>query len=76
MHILIVEDNEDNRRLLLKRLRGLGHQLREAASGQAALKAIRLEVPELILLDLQLPDMPGSCSRASSAPIFGSNTRC
>lgn len=59
MNILIVEDNEDNRRLLLKRLRGLGHLLREAASGQAALEAIRQDVPELILLDLQLPDMPG-----------------
>lgn len=59
MKILIVEDNEDNRRLLLKRLRGLGHVLREAATGQAALEAVDQEVPELILLDLQLPDMPG-----------------
>ena len=59
MNILIVEDNEDNRRLAFKRLRAAGHSLVEAVDGAEARARLAEQHPDLILLDLQLPDISG-----------------
>src|SRR6266403_1956450 len=58
--ILVVEDNEDNRRILVYRLRKIGRfDIREAANGQQAIEAVKLERPDLIFMDLKMPVMDG-----------------
>ena len=58
--ILVVEDNEDNRRILVLRLRHFGtFDVREATNGQAALECIIQNPPDLVLLDLKLPVLDG-----------------
>ncbi len=58
--ILVVEDNEDNRRILVYRLRKIGQfEIREAANGQQAIEAVKAERPDLIFMDLKMPVMDG-----------------
>ena len=54
--ILVVEDQEDNRRILRDLLGNAGYQLIEAESGEDALAAVMKQRPDLILMDIQLPD--------------------
>jgi class 3 adenylate cyclase len=57
--ILIVDDNESNRALLEHRLAAQGHTTLSAASGREALTVMETDVPDLVLLDLMMPDMNG-----------------
>ncbi len=57
--ILLIEDSEDVVRLLVTLLKPLGVKIRAAADGAAAFRAAREAPPDLILTDLQLPDMDG-----------------
>ena len=57
--ILVVEDQEDNRRILRDMLGNAGYELIEAESGEEALKAVETQRPVLILMDIQLPVMDG-----------------
>lgn len=57
--ILIVEDNERNMRLMRLLLRPLAYDLIEATSGKEALAALADVVPDIILVDIQLPDIDG-----------------
>src|SRR5919197_136527 len=58
--ILVVEDNEDNRRILVYRLRKIGQfDIREAANGQQAIDAVRADPPDLIFMDDRMPVMDG-----------------
>jgi two-component system cell cycle response regulator DivK len=57
--ILVVEDQEDNRRILRDLLGNAGYQLIEAESGEDALDAVMKQRPDLILMDIQLPVMDG-----------------
>ena len=57
--ILIVDDVPNNLRLLSKLLNHHGYQVRKAISGQLALKGAQLAKPDLILLDINMPDMDG-----------------
>lgn len=57
--ILIVEDNEKNRRLLRKVLQVSGYRVAEVETGRDAVVAAREQRPDLILLDYQLPDIDG-----------------
>ncbi len=57
--ILVVDDDPDIRSILQDRLESLGHQVVNAENGRAALSRIGQESPDLILLDLQMPDMDG-----------------
>jgi len=58
--ILVVEDNEDNRRILVYRLKKIGDfEIREATNGQEALDAVQQDVPDLIFMDLKMPVMDG-----------------
>lgn len=59
MAILIVDDNDTNRKLCRAILEGSGYQVREAANGEEALSAVRSEPPDLILMDVQMPVMDG-----------------
>ena len=58
-NILVVDDNDSNRNLLAHQLRRQGHQITTAPSGLQALEMIRENRPDLILLDLFMPDMNG-----------------
>ena len=57
--ILIVEDNEKNRKLLRRVLQVSGYRVTEAETGLDALKSARDEPPDLVLMDYQLPDIDG-----------------
>jgi putative two-component system response regulator len=57
--IFVVDDDAQVRRLLEVLLTGAGYQVEEFATGGSALERIRSESPDLVLLDLQLPDMSG-----------------
>jgi two-component system cell cycle response regulator DivK len=57
--ILIVEDNEDSRELVVKVLKNKGFLTVEAADGEEAVDKAISEKPELILLDISIPKMDG-----------------
>ncbi len=58
-HILVVDDNDSSRNLLIHQLTRQAHTTSSAASGRQALETIRRAAPDLILLDLFMPDMNG-----------------
>lgn len=58
-HVLIVDDERDLAQLLEFNLRQAGFDPRVALTGEEALRAVREKIPDLVLLDLMLPDMPG-----------------
>ena len=57
--ILIVDDDPASRRLLEVRLRPLECDVATAGNGEQALSVIRKDLPDLVLLDLQMPKMGG-----------------
>lgn len=57
--ILVVDDIPDNVRVLSTMLLKQGYHVRKAISGQMALMAVRTTTPDLILLDINMPDMSG-----------------
>ncbi|HXX11199.1 MAG TPA: response regulator [Burkholderiales bacterium] len=57
--ILLVEDQEDNRRIMRDLLSASGYQLVEANDGEQGLALASSEVPDLILMDIQLPGLDG-----------------
>lgn len=57
--ILLVEDNELNRDMLVRRLEHRGFQVCTAGDGRQGLALARAQMPDLILLDMSLPEMNG-----------------
>lgn len=57
--LLLVEDNEVNREMLVRRLRRAGYVISSAADGKAALDSVVSEQPSLVLLDMNLPIKDG-----------------
>ena len=57
--ILVVDDLEDNRAVLERRLRRQGHHVQCAAGGYAALDLLARERFDLVLLDVMMPDLDG-----------------
>ena len=57
--ILVVEDSVQVRRLLRQLLAPCGYTVVECENGRSALDAIALQAPDLVLLDLELPDISG-----------------
>lgn len=68
--ILLVDDTPNNLKLLARMLEVHGYDVRTVTSGQSALKSVRLEAPDLILLDIAMPDMDGYevCERLQADP--------
>ena len=57
--VLIIEDNPANMRLALFLLESRGHTIISATNAEAGLTLARAERPDLILMDIQLPEMDG-----------------
>jgi len=58
-NILVVEDNDDLRQIFASIIRFSGYQISEARSGSEAIEKVAFAKPNLVLLDLGLPDMSG-----------------
>ena len=59
MKILIVEDNETNLDMLSRRLTRLGFEIVAAHDGAAGVEATKRERPDLVLMDMSLPEIDG-----------------
>lgn len=57
--ILVVDDNPDNRNVLVRRLSKQGYDVTQADGGRVAMMAVETDTPDLILLDHMMPDMSG-----------------
>ena len=59
LRVLVVEDHELNRQLSLMLLQRLGHAVEFASDGRAAVDRVRAERFDLVLMDVQMPEMDG-----------------
>ncbi|MDE0951435.1 MAG: response regulator [Halioglobus sp.] len=57
--VLLVEDNELNRDMMVRRLNRAGLEVISAANGQQALNTMILDQPNVVLMDMNLPIMDG-----------------
>ena len=57
--ILVVEDQEDNRRILRDMLRKAGFDVLEATTGEQGVLLAKTHMPDLILMDIQMPVLDG-----------------
>jgi two-component system cell cycle response regulator DivK len=57
--ILLVEDNEMNRDMLSRRLERAGYRVIVAVDGPRGIAAARAEAPDLVLMDMSLPEIDG-----------------
>jgi len=57
--ILVVEDQEDNRRIMRDLLNSAGYEVIEAVTGEEGVAAADTHRPDLILMDIQLPGLDG-----------------
>ena len=57
--ILVIDDHEDNRKILNDLLASAGYEIVEAVTGREGVAMARLHHPDLILMDIQLPEMDG-----------------
>lgn len=77
--ILLVEDNEENRQFLSRRLQRRGYDVVIATDGQQGVDMARSEDPDLVLMDLNMPVLDGwqaagilrSDPETSKLPIIG-----
>jgi len=58
-HVLLVEDNVDNRDMMQFLLERAGYTVSTAETGRKALEIAHREVPDVILMDLSMPEMDG-----------------
>jgi PAS domain S-box-containing protein len=76
--VLIVDDDPDIREVITEILKSRGFEVREAENGVRALESVKADLPDLILLDIRLPDIDGfeACRRlrmeekSSKVPII------
>ena len=76
--ILVVEDNERNMRLFCDVLRASGYRTLEATTGESAVERALEHGPDLVLMDIQLPDIDGvealarlrADERSASLPVL------
>jgi len=57
--VLVVEDDDDTREMMTRTLGNDGWKVRQAENGRVALESVAEAVPDLILLDLMMPEMDG-----------------
>lgn len=68
--ILIIDDKLENLKVLSEMLKHQGYKIRQAINGTSGLRAIHSAPPDLILLDIKMPDMDGYevCQQLKSDP--------
>ena len=66
--ILVADDNETNRDILVTRLEAHGYQTLQAADGEEALRGVAQHHPDVVLLDVMMPNLDGveACRRLKS----------
>jgi two-component system cell cycle response regulator DivK len=69
--VLIVDDNEKNLRLARDVLRASGFRTIEAASGEEAVAVATEQLPDVILMDIRLPDIDGTEAAARLKGVPG-----
>jgi CheY-like chemotaxis protein len=69
-YILLVEDNDDHARLVQRTLAAAGFAVRHVTLGREAVAIVQRSYPDLILLDLDLPDMDGVEVLSVLSPIL------
>lgn len=67
--IIYADDDKNNRYVISAHLRLRGHKVREAAGGEEALRLLAESVPDLVILDIMMPDLNGyeTCRQMRSA---------
>lgn len=76
--ILVVDDNEDSIRIIQAVLENNGYTVRVARSGKEALERVKEDLPQLVLLDVMMPEMSGmevlerlrSSAQTASVPVI------
>ena len=70
--ILIVDDSETNRDVIVTRLRAHGYETAEAEDGEQGLAAVSASPPDLILLDVTMPKLDGlqMCRELRGKPML------
>jgi len=70
--ILVVDDNETNRDIIVTRLEANGYATLQACDGEEALAAVAQHRPDLVLLDVMMPNLNGieACRRLKSDTAF------
>ncbi len=76
--VLIVEDYEDTRNFMKFLLEGYGYKVFEATDGREAVESVKKDFPDLVLMDMAMPQMDGltatriirTCDGASKLPII------
>lgn len=58
-NVMVVEDNEKNRKLVRVVLKSKGYNVIEATTGEEALNILKNQKPNIILMDIQLPGIDG-----------------
>jgi len=58
-NVMVVEDNEKNRKLMRVVLKSKGYNVIEAATGEEAINTLKKHKPDIILMDIQLPGIDG-----------------
>lgn len=71
--VLVVDDEDDIRKLVARMLAQKGYEIVEAASGVQALEMVRERTPDVILLDAMMPELHGFevCRRIKSSKRYG-----
>ena len=69
--VLLADDSDVEREALAHLLRQAGYQVDEADDGEAAILFLKQKLPDLLLLDLQMPGMNGPSSIADKSPVHG-----